>query len=217
MSARVEQIVLSEEAMCGWGLTNATAFCSTVRLHTGRTHQIRCQLAEVGHPLLGDVLYATLRQLGAIGETGEGPFQARQASQSLSSEQMTNQEICSVPGERDERTLSSSVLVPRTEPPTSREPPSCSGMTEHLGANSTSFDAEHGDAEILHDVVSQEARIEWQKLLGGQDGRSRIGLQAWRLEVDGLQDYMDGNSPCEFEAGEPWWQNSTVARDVTPG
>lgn len=36
-----------------------------VKLDTGRTHQIRVHLAEIGHPVLGDPLYsdATLRQL----------------------------------------------------------------------------------------------------------------------------------------------------------
>eukprot|EP00854_Cymbomonas_tetramitiformis_P008424 gene8424-10008_t len=167
---RVEQIVLSEEAMRCWGLTNATAFCSTVRLHTGRTHQIRCQLAEVGHPLLGDVLYATLRQLGALGGSGEGPFRGGQANGSLSSEQMTNQDMFSIPG----------------------------------------------DAESVHHDEPREARIEWQKLLGGQDGRSRTGLQAWYLGVEGLEEYMEGDSPFEFEAGDPWWQNCNALTDAPP-
>jgi 23S rRNA pseudouridine955/2504/2580 synthase len=38
------------------------------RLHTGRTHQIRVQMANAGHPLLGDSKYGVLRQNRAHGE-----------------------------------------------------------------------------------------------------------------------------------------------------
>jgi 23S rRNA pseudouridine1911/1915/1917 synthase len=38
------------------------ASLAEVRLHTGRTHQIRVHLAEAGHPLLGDAVYGGTRR-----------------------------------------------------------------------------------------------------------------------------------------------------------
>jgi 23S rRNA pseudouridine1911/1915/1917 synthase len=38
------------------------ATLAEVRLHTGRTHQIRVHLAEAGHPLLGDAVYGGTRR-----------------------------------------------------------------------------------------------------------------------------------------------------------
>jgi tRNA pseudouridine32 synthase / 23S rRNA pseudouridine746 synthase len=43
------------------GLQNAWGRCTRVELEpvTGRTHQLRVHLAAIGHPILGDVLYAS--------------------------------------------------------------------------------------------------------------------------------------------------------------
>jgi 23S rRNA pseudouridine1911/1915/1917 synthase len=36
-----------------------------VELHTGRKHQIRLQMSEVGHPIVGDRKYGSRRPFGA--------------------------------------------------------------------------------------------------------------------------------------------------------
>lgn len=53
------------------------AFAVTLTLHTGRTHQIRCQLAAVRAPILGDGLYGSDRPAPA--ELGRGEAIALQA------------------------------------------------------------------------------------------------------------------------------------------
>lgn len=41
-----------------WHSSDGTFSLLAVRIHTGRTHQIRVHMAHIGHPLLGDALYA---------------------------------------------------------------------------------------------------------------------------------------------------------------
>jgi hypothetical protein len=47
-----------------WGGHLCKAYQHTIRLITGRTHQIRAQFAAMGSPLLGDILYETLHENG---------------------------------------------------------------------------------------------------------------------------------------------------------
>ena len=62
-----------------------------------------------------------------------------------------------------------------------------------------------GDTPVLVGVAGRldGERIDWTALLGGEDGRSRIALQACRLEV---RDEGMGASPVVFHAREPWWR-----------
>ncbi|WP_461210713.1 dephospho-CoA kinase [Desulfocurvus sp. DL9XJH121] len=45
-----------------WIAPDASASLVRVRIHTGRTHQIRVHMAHIGHPLLGDAVYGAREQ-----------------------------------------------------------------------------------------------------------------------------------------------------------
>jgi 23S rRNA pseudouridine1911/1915/1917 synthase len=58
---------LGREARSSWAVVEAMdgAALLKVRIHTGRTHQIRVHLASRGHPVAGDVTYGGLRTPGS--------------------------------------------------------------------------------------------------------------------------------------------------------
>lgn len=60
----------AKEGRLGWSVVErgASRAILEIELETGRSHQIRVQLAEMGHPICGDVKYgSTTRTRGAIG------------------------------------------------------------------------------------------------------------------------------------------------------
>ncbi|KAG2423864.1 hypothetical protein HXX76_015022 [Chlamydomonas incerta] len=81
---QVERVQLSEQAAALWGLDletsgtsgagtgpRAVAYEVTVELVTGRTHQVRVQMAAIGCPLLGDHLYGALVAQGRLRQQQE--------------------------------------------------------------------------------------------------------------------------------------------------
>lgn len=63
-AVQVTAVQLNSAAQAHWGVLHA--FQHRIRLITGKTHQIRAQLAAVASPLLGDHLYATLLAHGVF-------------------------------------------------------------------------------------------------------------------------------------------------------
>jgi len=57
----VDEIPFSERASLSYSVTRLTEnrFRWNIELHTGKYHQIRAQLAQIGCPILGDILYGS--------------------------------------------------------------------------------------------------------------------------------------------------------------
>lgn len=56
--AHTDVILLQHAKMCGAPISHIK-----LKLHTGRTHQIRVHMAHIGHPLVGDELYGGDKQI----------------------------------------------------------------------------------------------------------------------------------------------------------
>lgn len=82
----VERINLQGQAKDIWG---STAYETLIELKTGRTHQIRAQMAAIGAPILGDNLYqavSEIRNSGANGEKVRDPINCQKPKPKLSYE-----------------------------------------------------------------------------------------------------------------------------------
>lgn len=56
-----------------WAAPGGAASLVLVRIHTGRTHQIRVHMAHIGHPLVGDAVYGSRQHAEFAAATGLDP------------------------------------------------------------------------------------------------------------------------------------------------
>ncbi|BDA46168.1 probable mitochondrial RNA pseudouridine synthase Rpusd4 [Coccomyxa sp. Obi] len=177
----VQCVQLAPCAMAlGWP---SSAFESLILLKTGRTHQIRAQLAAEGHPLLGDTMYEPLAPQA---------YSSTRASQSA--EEMNGQ------GSQSEEQLHFD-NVDRTGTIQGGTGVPCGYTT--VDDSRTDCDLDGGVTEVLAEEVGPEVcrpvRLLNEPLASG------IGLQACRLEVHAPNNLM-GPSPAVFDACVPWWR-----------
>ena len=63
-SKDAKEAILDYEVLDSKTFNNAKYSLLNIVLHTGRHHQIRCQLANIGHPIAGDMKYGAKRNGG---------------------------------------------------------------------------------------------------------------------------------------------------------
>lgn len=182
----VRSVQLAPCAMAlGWP---SSAFESLILLKTGRTHQIRAQLAAEGHPLLGDTLY------GPLASQAHNSTETSQGAQGMKGEASQCQE------ELDSADHPGTIQL--------------EGGTD-VPWDCTTVDDSRTNCNVGGEVIEALAEGEGPAQQSCEDHKpvrllneplaSGIGLQACRLEVHAPNDLM-GPSPAVFEASVPWWR-----------
>jgi hypothetical protein len=182
----VDKVALNAAAEQLWGCSHA--FEHEIRLVTGRTHQIRAQMAAVASPLLGDVLYNTLQSAGII-ETPQPHAAGTAAQPSKLTADMP--QMKGGPESEESSGRQAGYLQTNTAP--------CSTCTGHA---SDSAAQSHGDMQI--DEAAGEELPGWiYQLRKAEEQELPLGLQAARLMLSGR---VFGAEPLVIDAGEPWWR-----------
>lgn len=149
---QVKRVQLSEAAATQWGVSHAWEH--RIKLVTGRTHQIRAQLAAVAAPVLGDLLYTALLEHGIFQAVpSRSPCLSDDAQPSLASGQVP--------------LTASAQGQPATSPATTAGAP---GLDAETGTD----EGMRGDGEVPKWVEEYRVNVRQE---------APLGLQAHELQV----------------------------------
>jgi hypothetical protein len=183
----VDKVALNEEAQRIYGC--AHAYEHGIRLLTGRTHQIRAQMAAIASPLLGDVMYQTLQDAGIIGKAPGRDTDVGAQPNKQNLEDAPNMEGGSE-GQAQHAC---------------KEAGSCSNAQTIEVASGGAFDsARHVQEDIQAKEVVEGKVPDWiWRIRAADEQDTPLGLQAARLTLSGD---VFGTETLVIDAGEPWWR-----------
>ena len=204
---QVEPITLTGEAAAAWG---PEGYETTLQLVTGRTHQIRAQMAAIGCPLLGDLLYAALREK-------QSHEQQQQQGGGRQSHQQQQQEEEEEGQDRSTRCGQIGSTGTDNSQPHRDDGSLASGLTKD------------GSRTLIDSVTAGAASYggaSWARAMQ-EDPLKPLGLQAYKMrllnagELDSLQqpsqkrvDEMD-EGVLVLTAGSPWWRGLGVVNSTS--
>lgn len=182
---QVQEVTLTGSAAAEWG---PAAYESTLQLVTGRTHQIRSQMAAVGCPLLGDQLYTALAALWQQEQQQQQQEeqQAPTAAQQLQPPQQQPQD-------------SSSIQQPSTDHQQQQQ-------HRHTGAHWSKIYQE----DPSRPIGLQAARLRVRNVAGRMTGVQSAPPSTEQVQ-EGAAPAADSAAQqqeewVEFVAGTPWWR-----------
>lgn len=189
---------LTGQAAAEWG---ETAYEATIQLITGRTHQIRAQLAAVGCPLKGDLLYAALAlhkqqqqhnnelQQAGVSSCDGADCNVKQTMQAAGQQQVPDRSMVIAPSEQCSDRVSAlhaagnSMDCQPQQQSSNDHAASCSSDTAlHRPETATAVDAELALDSSMTTPSGGTHDVTWSRA-AQEDPLRPIGLQAYKLEI----------------------------------
>ncbi|GLC57983.1 hypothetical protein PLESTB_001301600 [Pleodorina starrii] len=203
---QVERVRLGSRAMALWGVEEAAEV--RISLITGRTHQIRVQMAALGLPLLGDRLYGALAQSNKWrrspqAEAEEEEQQQEQGRSGVSAVAAAAVHNDNCDDDDDDGGGDDGEGGGRQKQKRARRQVSSQDPGSQLGEGEGGVKGQDPGHQVQSVQSVHGVAVDWC-LPALQQPLAPLALQAHSLTV--LEDGPMGAAPAVFCAGEPWWR-----------